>query len=296
MKIGLIVVASMAVDPATGARCGPDRLFANLEYGMLRLMGAIDAETPLVTTARDLQLVEEMAAALYDDIPVDVICLATRTIRLEKALEKPEGVKWDKISMHSESVHLLRKLRMKSRIGGNRVQARDRAAWKLAVQDNIDKRMKTDRDRVGREFAMASAMVESLPEFQRAAWVRAPRGLAQHHLRLAALKAGKMLLVPMSELQTPQMLLLDPSKIAPAQLSQAVTEGGACRSSASPSSSRAGPRSTSSSWAPSLSIRPPAPGSAPVGARRTSSLACCGRWPLWTKTPQWSPPSATSSS
>nr|XP_009797880.1 PREDICTED: 5-formyltetrahydrofolate cyclo-ligase-like protein COG0212 isoform X2 [Nicotiana sylvestris] len=50
IKVDLIVIGSVAVDPRTGARLGKGEGFAELEYGMLRYMGAIDDSTPVVTS------------------------------------------------------------------------------------------------------------------------------------------------------------------------------------------------------------------------------------------------------
>ncbi|KAJ6774055.1 5-FORMYLTETRAHYDROFOLATE CYCLO-LIGASE-RELATED [Salix purpurea] len=50
IKVDLIVIGSVAVDPKTGARLGKGEGFAELEYGMLRYMGAIDDSTPVVTS------------------------------------------------------------------------------------------------------------------------------------------------------------------------------------------------------------------------------------------------------
>ncbi|PIA47797.1 hypothetical protein AQUCO_01400413v1 [Aquilegia coerulea] len=58
IKVDLIVIGSVAVDPKTGARLGKGEGFAELEYGMLRYMGAIDDTTPVVTSGKchDLRL------------------------------------------------------------------------------------------------------------------------------------------------------------------------------------------------------------------------------------------------
>nr|GEW87475.1 5-formyltetrahydrofolate cyclo-ligase-like protein [Tanacetum cinerariifolium] len=58
IKVDLIVIGSVAVDPKTGARLGKGEGFAELEYGMLRYMGAIDDSTPVVTSIHDEQLVD----------------------------------------------------------------------------------------------------------------------------------------------------------------------------------------------------------------------------------------------
>ncbi|CAN0892239.1 5-formyltetrahydrofolate cyclo-ligase-like protein COG0212 [Linum grandiflorum] len=50
IRVDLIIIGSVAVDPTTGARLGKGEGFAELEYGMLRYMGAIDNSTPVVTS------------------------------------------------------------------------------------------------------------------------------------------------------------------------------------------------------------------------------------------------------
>lgn len=67
IKVDLIVIGSVAVNPKTGARLGKGEGFAELEYGMLRYMGAIDDSTPVVTSVHDCQLV--------DDIPVEKLLI-----------------------------------------------------------------------------------------------------------------------------------------------------------------------------------------------------------------------------
>ncbi len=55
--------------------------FAELEYGILKWMGAIDDNTPVVTTIHDCQLLEETISPermLEHDVPVDIIVTPTR--------------------------------------------------------------------------------------------------------------------------------------------------------------------------------------------------------------------------
>jgi 5-formyltetrahydrofolate cyclo-ligase len=55
--------------------------FAELEYGILRWMGAIDDSTPVVTTIHDCQLLEEdidPGKMLEHDVPVDIIVTPTQ--------------------------------------------------------------------------------------------------------------------------------------------------------------------------------------------------------------------------
>ncbi|GLT67453.1 hypothetical protein SLA2020_397630 [Shorea laevis] len=87
-----------AVDPTTGARLGKGEGFAELEYGMLRYMGAIDDSTPVVTSVHDCQLVDDIPVEklLIHDVPVDIICTPTQLIYTSTSIPKPQGIYWDK--------------------------------------------------------------------------------------------------------------------------------------------------------------------------------------------------------
>ncbi|KAH7834453.1 hypothetical protein Vadar_016172 [Vaccinium darrowii] len=100
IKVDLIVIGSVAVDPNTGARLGKGEGFAELEYGMLRYMGAIDDSTPVVTSVHDVQLVDDIPVEklLIHDVPVDVICTPTQVIFTNTQIPKPQGIYWDKLS------------------------------------------------------------------------------------------------------------------------------------------------------------------------------------------------------
>lgn len=115
IKVDLIVVGSVAVDPKTGARLGKGEGFAELEYGMLRWMGAINDSTPIVTTVRDEQLVDDIPTEkmLIHDVPVDIICTPTQVIRIQNSpIPKPQGIYWDKLSPEKLSqVKVLRELK-----------------------------------------------------------------------------------------------------------------------------------------------------------------------------------------
>ncbi|KAK4747636.1 hypothetical protein SAY87_014222 [Trapa incisa] len=100
IKVDLIVIGSVAVDPKTGARLGKGEGFAELEYGMLRYMGAIHDSTPVVTSVHDCQLVDDipMEKLLIHDVPVDIICTPTQVIFTNTPIPKPQGIYWDKLS------------------------------------------------------------------------------------------------------------------------------------------------------------------------------------------------------
>lgn len=117
IKVDLIVIGSVAVDPKTGARLGKGEGFAELEYGMLRYMGAIDDSTPVVTSVHGCQLVDDIPVEklLIHDVPVDIICTPTQIIFTNTKIPKPQGIYWDKLSPEKlGQIRILREL--KSRI------------------------------------------------------------------------------------------------------------------------------------------------------------------------------------
>lgn len=114
IKVDLIVIGSVAVDPRTGARLGKGEGFAELEYGMLRYMGAIDDSTLIVTSVHDKQLVEGIPVEklLIHDVPVDVICTPTQIIHTNTTIRKPQGIYWDKLSPEKlGQIKILRELK-----------------------------------------------------------------------------------------------------------------------------------------------------------------------------------------
>lgn len=60
-NVDMVVVGSTAVCPTTGARVGKGEGFAELEWGILSLMGNLDPEsTCVVTTVHDVQVVDDI--------------------------------------------------------------------------------------------------------------------------------------------------------------------------------------------------------------------------------------------
>ncbi|KAI4321367.1 hypothetical protein MLD38_034757 [Melastoma candidum] len=114
IKVDLIVIGSVAVDPRTGARLGKGEGFAELEYGMLRYMGAVDDSTPVVTSVHDCQLVDDIPVEklLVHDVPVDIICSPSQVIFTNTAIPKPQGIYWDKLSPEKlGQIRILRELK-----------------------------------------------------------------------------------------------------------------------------------------------------------------------------------------
>jgi len=90
LPIDLKITGSVAVSP-DGGRVGKGGGYSDLEWGILREMGAVRDDTPVATTVHDLQVVEEIPMAPHD-MPVDYIFTPTREIRVEPPRPKPPGI------------------------------------------------------------------------------------------------------------------------------------------------------------------------------------------------------------
>ena len=92
-----VVVGSVAVTD-DGARVGKGEGFSDLEYAVLRELGLVDDDTPVVTTVHDVQVVDDAIDLDAHDVPVDVVCTPTRTVRTGDAdRSKPSGIDWSMI-------------------------------------------------------------------------------------------------------------------------------------------------------------------------------------------------------
>eukprot|EP00191_Tetraselmis_sp_GSL018_P020642 CAMPEP_0177584302 /NCGR_PEP_ID=MMETSP0419_2-20121207/3821_1 /TAXON_ID=582737 /ORGANISM="Tetraselmis sp., Strain GSL018" /LENGTH=351 /DNA_ID=CAMNT_0019073827 /DNA_START=721 /DNA_END=1777 /DNA_ORIENTATION=- len=114
LRVGLVVVGSVAVNPANGCRIGKGEGFAELEYGIMRWMGAVDEHTLVVTTVHDLQLVDDIEEGqmLEHDVPVDIVVTPTQVIRTGTLHQKPPGILWEKLSPQKlAQIRILRELK-----------------------------------------------------------------------------------------------------------------------------------------------------------------------------------------
>ncbi|CAD7953258.1 unnamed protein product [Amoebophrya sp. A25] len=128
VKVDLVVIGSVAVNPRTGARIGKGEGFAEIEYGVLRMMGQIDENTPVVTHVHDCQVVEDKdipsEKLLAHDVCVDVIVTPTRVIRIpkeQKGKPQPTGIYWELLSPQKlAQVKVLRDLKrfIQRKLGG----------------------------------------------------------------------------------------------------------------------------------------------------------------------------------
>lgn len=96
-KVDLFVAGSVAVS-RDGVRIGKGGGYSELEYGILREIGAADDSTVIFTTVHDIQVVNFVPREPYD-LVVDAIITPTRIIKINNVSERPKGIFWEKLSI-----------------------------------------------------------------------------------------------------------------------------------------------------------------------------------------------------
>lgn len=99
-NVDLVVTGSVAVD-LEGKRLGKGGGYGDLEYGILRELGVVDEDTPVVTTIHDLQIVDYVPSEKHD-LTVDYIFTPTRLFEVKTHRSKPQGIYWDIIGDKKE--------------------------------------------------------------------------------------------------------------------------------------------------------------------------------------------------
>ncbi len=109
-----------------GYRIGKGEGFADLEYAMMKCMGAVDDDTIIITTVHDDQIVDIPAELIGPhDISADYIVTPTQIIECPKQ-PKPAGIIWAKLTREKlRRIPILRKLRAKERDEGKDVSVKD---------------------------------------------------------------------------------------------------------------------------------------------------------------------------
>ena len=91
--IDLIVAGSVAVS-RDGGRIGKGEGYSDLEYAILRELELVTQETPVTTTVHDQQVVDDTLPLDPHDVPLDIICTPSETIRTRTPHERPAGIEW----------------------------------------------------------------------------------------------------------------------------------------------------------------------------------------------------------
>ena len=106
--LDLIVTGCVGVT-AEGARLGKGGGYSDLEYGMLRELGLVGEDTPILTTVHDSQVLEDGAVPMTEhDISLDVVVTGTRVLRCPRPWPRPRGILWDRLDREKiESIPVL---------------------------------------------------------------------------------------------------------------------------------------------------------------------------------------------
>ncbi|MCS7128123.1 MAG: 5-formyltetrahydrofolate cyclo-ligase [Desulfurococcaceae archaeon] len=108
-RVDLVVTGCVAVDKR-GVRLGKGGGYAELEYGILRELGAIDDSVLVITTIHDLQVVNDEIPLEQHDIVVDYYATPTRLVKIEPRGYKPKGMYWEIISKELKDLGVIREL------------------------------------------------------------------------------------------------------------------------------------------------------------------------------------------
>ena len=109
--IDLVIVGCVAVT-RSGGRTGKGAGFADLELAMLTEFGLVEIDTPVVTTAHPLQIVEDTRLPMQaHDWALNWIVTAEEVIETNTSYPRPTGLNWDSLrSEQLEQIPILRKL------------------------------------------------------------------------------------------------------------------------------------------------------------------------------------------
>lgn len=115
LPIDLVVVGCVAVS-RDGGRTGKGAGFADLELGLLRQMGLVQAETPIITTVHALQIVESTdLPMLPHDWSLSWIVTPDEAIATQSQRPQPAGLYWESLRPEQlEEIPVLRTVRPSS--------------------------------------------------------------------------------------------------------------------------------------------------------------------------------------
>jgi 5-formyltetrahydrofolate cyclo-ligase len=96
-RLDFCVVGCVAVT-RRGGRTGKGAGFADLEQGIFRELGLVDASTPIATTVHSSQLVEDEAVVMEPhDSALHFIATELELIETRTRFPQPDGIDWEKV-------------------------------------------------------------------------------------------------------------------------------------------------------------------------------------------------------
>lgn len=110
-KIDFMITGASATG-MNGVRHGKGHGFFDLEWGMLRKIGVVDENTPVIAFVHDVQVVSyELEPRPYDTV-ADLIVTPSRVIEVNKVFPKPSEIYWDLLDEDLlESIPILSELK-----------------------------------------------------------------------------------------------------------------------------------------------------------------------------------------
>ncbi|XP_071099465.1 methenyltetrahydrofolate synthase domain-containing protein-like isoform X1 [Haliotis cracherodii] len=123
VKIDLVIIGSVGVS-REGYRIGKGEGFADLEFAMMKTMGAVNENTVVVTTVHDHQVISIPERLVEEhDLTVDYIVTPTEIIKTNCTKPKPTGIIWSKLDRDKlNRVPVLKLLRKRERELGTDVR------------------------------------------------------------------------------------------------------------------------------------------------------------------------------
>ncbi|CAF0785865.1 unnamed protein product [Rotaria sp. Silwood1] len=99
IHVDIIIVASVVVNPITGARIGKGKGYGDLEYAIMSQMGCVSNKTIIMTTCHESQLINDIPNHIMEqhDLPVDIIVTPKRYIYTKRLFQRPKRVYWNKL-------------------------------------------------------------------------------------------------------------------------------------------------------------------------------------------------------
>lgn len=177
VKVELVVVGSVAVSEK-GLRIGKGEGFADLEFGMMACMGAVNESTVVVTIVHDCQVVDIPDEIIEShDLTVDYILTPTRVIKTDCQFPKPQGIFWIKLDNEKlEKIPILKQLRALEEQAGKDVTLGEAPTAAEPGQTGPPKRQTRRRPRQNmQQDEIGDSKQEKIVESEKKARQRPPR-------------------------------------------------------------------------------------------------------------------------
>ena len=91
------MVTGASIVNTEGVRHGKGHGYFDLEFAMLREIGSINEETPIIAVVHDCQVTTDKFPVSPNDTIIDIIITPTRVISVKTKHQKPLGIDWEKL-------------------------------------------------------------------------------------------------------------------------------------------------------------------------------------------------------